>query len=123
TECTLKSALCESLGKEKQMEYSEDGLSVGTSRFFNHVEVKEQTKEPSQDKNNEQCYPEQCFLGSSLYYGGPDEIYDIEQRRMEGHNEVKMAVKQLEEAMDPFHLEYTTRGNWWQGYWNRHNIV
>jgi len=24
-------------------------------------------------------------------------------------------VKQLEEAMDPFNLEYATRGNWWKG--------
>jgi len=27
---------------------------------------------------------------------------------------IKMEVKQLQEAMDPFNLEYATSGNWWQ---------
>lgn len=61
---------------------------------------------------------EHCFLGSSLYYGGPDEHYDSLQTTKVAQDEqqkVKMEVEQLQEAMDPFNLEYATRGNWWKG--------
>ncbi|XP_057814802.2 uncharacterized protein LOC131028536 [Cryptomeria japonica] len=59
--------------------------------------------------------PDHCFLSSSVYYGGPDELYHILQGRNEAQDDVKMAVKQLEQATDPFQHEYSTRGNWWEG--------
>nr|ABK25469.1 unknown [Picea sitchensis] len=69
-------------------------------------------------KKHRSADPEHCSLASSLYYGGPDEHYDSLQTTQVDQDEqqkIKMEVKQLQEAMDPFNLEYATRGNWWKG--------
>jgi len=34
---------------------------------------------------------------------------------LQQRQKIKMEVKQLQEAMDPFNLEYATSGNWWKG--------
>ncbi|GLJ20427.1 hypothetical protein SUGI_0371130 [Cryptomeria japonica] len=41
----------------------------------------------------------------------PDKLHD----ELDDKTEMKVAVKQLEKAMDPFHMHCTTRGNWWEG--------
>jgi len=78
---------------------------------------KGQVQPADQAKKKRHADPEHCFLGSSLYYGGPDEHYDTVQTKIfqDEQQQIKVEVKQLEEAMDPFNLEYATRGNWWKG--------
>ncbi|KAH9319191.1 hypothetical protein KI387_020960, partial [Taxus chinensis] len=57
---------------------------------------------------------EQSFQGSSMYYGQSVQFGDIFHGKKEDQSQLEMTVKQLEEAMDPFNLECTTRGNWWE---------
>eukprot|EP00252_Welwitschia_mirabilis_P006706 TRINITY_DN1759_c0_g1_i4.p1 TRINITY_DN1759_c0_g1~~TRINITY_DN1759_c0_g1_i4.p1 ORF type:complete len:184 (+),score=20.77 TRINITY_DN1759_c0_g1_i4:291-842(+) len=59
--------------------------------------------------------PERSFLGSSVYYGGPDDHFPSHPTSSVFTEEIKVEVKKLEEAMDPLNLECTTRGNWWEG--------
>ncbi|XP_057850701.1 uncharacterized protein LOC131061190 [Cryptomeria japonica] len=72
--------------------------------------IPECVKEKEERRDNKAYGPEQCFMGSSVYYGGPDELYYIHEEKKPG--------KQLEQAMDPFFPKYTTRGNWWEGSYN-----
>ncbi|KAH9319183.1 hypothetical protein KI387_020952, partial [Taxus chinensis] len=62
----------------------------------------------------ENSWTKQCFECSSVYNATAHEHYDSLFRRDGIKNEIKIAVKQLEEAMDPFHPECATRGNWWE---------
>ncbi|XP_059075699.1 uncharacterized protein LOC131061149 isoform X2 [Cryptomeria japonica] len=59
--------------------------------------------------------PEQCFLGSSVRYAGPDEYLGCVKERKEPINMNKTGVKRLEETEDASSLEYATRGDWWKG--------
>ncbi|KAH9319177.1 hypothetical protein KI387_020946, partial [Taxus chinensis] len=90
----LYSTVCEACANEKHTEHSQYYLSGNALKVSNLVEGKQENKVSNTDmiQNN----------------GRQNEIYDID------HDEVKMAVKRLQEAMDPFYLDYTTRGNWWQ---------
>ncbi|XP_057850703.2 uncharacterized protein LOC131061191 [Cryptomeria japonica] len=83
--------------------------------ILDHVKGKEESHVRMNDtiESEREYGPEQCFLASSLYYGGPDVLSHIPNNMKGGQSEV--TVKELEEAMNPFHLEYTTRGNWWGG--------
>ncbi|XP_057814783.2 uncharacterized protein LOC131028519 [Cryptomeria japonica] len=104
SQCTL-STTKEILDKQKKLFHSKEPHGVT---------VKEENPSPG-PKHLGRHRAEQCFLGSSVYYGGPDELYDIPQGRKEDPSEIKMAAKKLEDAMDPFQIEYATRGNWWEG--------
>lgn len=115
---TMDSNKAEILGSQKKQHHGQEHqqnrvkgmkkgkLKKGQPHFTDHVK-----KQLDPD-------PEHCSLASSLYYGGPDEHYDLLPRTKVDQAEqqkIKMEVKQLQEAMDPFNLEYATRGNWWKG--------
>jgi hypothetical protein len=106
----------EVLGSTQKQEHSEEHQES----TLNGVKEINMQKEPLQQllnhvKGKSFANPENCFWGSSLYYGGPDEDYATSQVIKANQDEIKTEVKQLEEAMDPCNLEYTVRGNWWNG--------
>ncbi|XP_059075692.1 uncharacterized protein LOC131028518 isoform X1 [Cryptomeria japonica] len=105
----VHSAGYEKLGELKQPMQSQKH-QIGST--LNCYKANEETEVLKHDKI---LSTQQCFLGSSLYYGGPDELYEIPENGQEKQNETKMAVKKLKETIDPFHLECSRRGNCWEG--------
>lgn len=115
------------IGSVTQMEKIEEFQStmdsnkaeiLGSQKKQHHGQEHQQNRVKDHVKKQLDADPEHCSLASSLYYGGPDEHYDslptkkVDQAEQQ---KIKMEVKQLQEAMDPFNLEYATRGNWWKG--------
>eukprot|EP01018_Ginkgo_biloba_P008153 Gb_40689 [translate_table: standard] len=115
SEYTVYSNNCEAVVKLEQLSQEHQAENTNKSVKGNNTKKNQSEIQRSHVERHNDVIPEHCFWGSSLCYGGPDEQYDTSQARKEVQNELEIKVKQLEEAMDPFNLECTTRGNWWQG--------
>lgn len=119
SQSTMDSNSTEVLGKQMQQQHSQEHQQKSSRHGVKGGILKEgQLQLADHVKKQRSADSEHCFLGSSLYYGGPDEHYDSLHTTKVAQDEqqkVKMEVKQLQEAMDPFNLEYATRGNWWKG--------
>lgn len=115
---TMDSKKAENFGSQKQQHHSQEYQQSRVKGMKGGKFKKGQLHLTDHVKKQLDADPEHCSLASSLYYGGPDEHYDSTQTTKVDQAEqqkIKTEVKQLQEAMDPFNLEYATRGNWWKG--------
>ncbi|GLJ20436.1 hypothetical protein SUGI_0371370 [Cryptomeria japonica] len=101
------------VGKQKH-KVNGEVHQMGSSREGYKNQGTQGAKQDISEKRGEDS-PEQCFLGSSVCYGGPDEYHGRVKERKEPINKNKTGVKRLEETEDASSLEYATRGDWWKG--------